>query len=45
MFFVYHSSKADLSIDDDRVIVIGPEKLAEMVLDAGLVDWIIDKVS
>jgi hypothetical protein len=45
MFFVYHSGAADLSIDDDRVVVIGPEKLAKMVLDAGLDGWIIDKVS
>ena len=44
MFFVYHSSNADVSIDDDRVVVIGPEKVAEMVLDAGLDGWIIDKV-
>ena len=43
MFFVYHTSKADLSTDNDRVIVIGPERLAKMVLDAGLADWIIDK--
>jgi hypothetical protein len=45
MFFVYHSSAGDVSTGDDRVVVIGPEKLAEMVLDAGLVGWIIDKVS
>ncbi len=45
MFFVYHSSQAELSIDNDRVVVIGPEKLAKMVLDAGLDGWIIDKVS
>jgi hypothetical protein len=44
MFFVYHSGTADLSINDDRVVVIGPEKLAKMVLDAGLDGWIIDKV-
>ncbi len=43
MFYVYHSGQA--STDDDRVTVIGPEKLAEMVVDAGLVDWLVRKVS
>ena len=32
MFYVYHSG--DANTDDDRVIVVGPEKLAELVLDA-----------
>jgi hypothetical protein len=45
MFFVYHTSATELSSDDDRVVVIGPKKLAEMVIDAGLVGWIIEKVS
>jgi hypothetical protein len=45
MFFVYHSGKAVLSTDDDRVVVIGPEELAKIVLDAGLDGWIIEKVS
>jgi hypothetical protein len=43
MFSVYHSG--DAHTEDDRVIVIGPEKLSEMVLDAGLVNWLIRKVS
>jgi hypothetical protein len=43
MFYVYHSG--DASTKDDRVIVIGPEKLSEMVLDAGLANWLIRKVS
>ena len=43
MFFVFHSGEADT--DDDRVTVVGPEKLAEMVMDAGLVTWLIRKVS
>ena len=33
MFYVYHSGEADT--DDERVIVINPEKLAELVLNAG----------
>ncbi|MGB6484668.1 MAG: restriction endonuclease [Candidatus Acidiferrales bacterium] len=43
MFYVYHSGEAET--DADRVTVIGPEMLAEMVLDAGLVNWIIRKTS
>jgi hypothetical protein len=43
MFYVYHSG--DARTEDDRVIVIGPEKLSEMVLDAGLANWLIRKVS
>ena len=43
MFFVFHSGKADT--DDRRVTVIGPEQLAELVLDAGLVSWLIRKMS
>jgi len=47
MFFVYHSvrPKGDVHTDDERVTLIGPEKLSEMVLDAGLVNWLIRKVS
>lgn len=43
MFYVFHSGKADT--DDQRVTVIGPEQLADLVLDAGLVSWLIRKVS
>lgn len=43
MFYVFHSGKADM--DDPRVTVIGPEKLAELALDAGLSNWLIRKVS
>lgn len=43
MFYVYHSGEAN--IDDDRVTVITPEKLAELVLDAGLANWLVRKVS
>lgn len=42
MFYVFHSGEA--TIDDERVVVIGPEKLAELVVDAGLVGWLIRKV-
>jgi hypothetical protein len=43
MFYVYHSG--DAKADDERVTVIGPEKLAELVVDAGLGNWLIRKVS
>jgi hypothetical protein len=43
MFYVFHSGEA--VTDDERVKVIGPEKLAELVFDAGLTSWLIDKVS
>ena len=43
MFYVYHSGEAETS--DDRVIVINPEKLADLVLDAGLTNWLVRKVS
>lgn len=43
MFYVYHSGEA--VTDDERVNVIAPEKLAELVLDAGLMAWLIRKVS
>ena len=43
MFYVYHSGEAQTT--DERVVVIGPEKLSEMVFDAGLANWLIRKVS
>ena len=43
MFYVYHSGKAETH--DDRVIVVGREKLSELVIDAGLTNWLIRKVS
>jgi hypothetical protein len=43
MFYIYHSGEAET--DDNRVIVVGPEKLAELVMDAGLGNWLMRKVS
>jgi hypothetical protein len=43
MFYVFHSGEAET--DDERVSVIGPGKLAELVVEAGLVGWLIRKVS
>lgn len=46
MFYVYHSASGKITDpNDERVVLIGPEKLAELVLDAGLVNWLIRKVS
>jgi len=45
MFFVWHTG--NLSEDDQPtdVILLGPQKLARMVLDAGLSSWLREKVS
>jgi hypothetical protein len=43
MFYVYHSGEA--FTDDERVIVLTPVKLADLVLDAGLMTWLVRKVS
>lgn len=43
MFFVQHTGR--VSTTDPRVTVIGPQELAELVLDAGLVRWLIEKAS
>jgi len=43
MFYVYHTGHAETN--DQRVVVIGPEKVAEMAVEAGLVGWLIRKVS
>jgi hypothetical protein len=44
LFYVYHSGTV-APIADRRVVIIGPEQVAELVVDAGLVGWLIDKVS
>lgn len=43
MFFIYHSADGPLAAADDNCILIGPARLAEMVLEAGLYDWLIQK--
>lgn len=45
LFFAYHSAAHDLQAASDRVTVLGPQRLAAMALEAGLVDWLIRKVS
>ena len=44
LFFVYHTGEVHKP-SDGRVLVIGPNELATLVVDAGLVRWLIDKVS
>lgn len=44
LFFVYHTGQVT-DPDDDRVVIIGPVELADLVVDAGLVGWLIAKVS
>jgi hypothetical protein len=46
MFYVYHSWRSGKpETDSNRVVLVGPDRLAEMVLDAGLVNWLIRKTS
>ena len=44
MFYVYHSG-SPMAPDDPSVTLIGPEQLAALVVDAGLMGWLIEKVS
>lgn len=41
MFYVYHTGHA--STDDPRVVATGPERIAEMVVEAELVGWVVRK--
>jgi hypothetical protein len=43
MFYVYHSGT--VANRSSQVQLIGPERLAKMVVNAGLTQWVIDKVS
>lgn len=42
MFYVFHTG--DLSTDSSQVSLIGPQRLARMTIEAGLVDWVLRKV-
>lgn len=45
MFYVFHSPKdIKMEINDDNIKLINSEKLAKMVLDAGLFNWLLEKV-
>ena len=45
MFFVFHSGQPEMEEPDPRVTLIGPEQLSDLVVEAGLVGWLIRKVS
>jgi hypothetical protein len=45
MFLVWHSGRLDEAAAPDRVNLVGPERLASMVLDAGLSSWLREKAS
>lgn len=42
LFYVFHSG--DAVTTDPRVIVLGPDHIADMTLDAGLMRWVMEKV-
>ena len=44
MFYVYHSANRELRVEDERVSIVGPNRLAELVLETGLFDWLLKKV-
>ena len=44
MFFVWHSGDVG-EVEDTNVALIGPDRLARMIFDAGLTSWLREKVS
>jgi len=44
MFYVYHSGEPSAP-DDKRVTLLGPAQLSNLVVDAGLAGWLIEKAS
>jgi Restriction endonuclease len=44
MFFVWHSGDVGEN-EESNVVLIGPDRLARMVFDAGLTSWLREKVS
>lgn len=44
IFLVYHTQDETLSLSQENVTLIGPESLAEKVVDAGLSTWVMNKV-
>ena len=40
-----HSARGELSCAADNVVLVGPSRLAEMVMEAGLFDWLLNKAS
>lgn len=44
IFIAYHTGPDQLSMDQENVTLIGPEALAEHVVDLGLATWVMGKV-
>jgi hypothetical protein len=44
MFYVYHTGPTTLTTANQNCTLIGPAKLSEMILQAGLFDWLLKKV-
>lgn len=42
MFFAYHTGNVQSA--DPRITLLGPDRLAKMIVEAGLVSWVLDKV-
>ncbi len=45
MFFVWHTGNISEDAGPEGVILLGPQRLSRMVLDAGLSSWLREKVS
>ncbi|QWA10351.1 hypothetical protein GTU79_24510 [Sodalis ligni] len=45
MFFVWHSGPLNEELEIEGVTLIGPGKLAELILSSGLTRWLRNKVS
>ena len=45
MFFVWHTGNIPENEGPEGVILLGPQRLARMILDAGLSSWLREKVS
>jgi hypothetical protein len=45
MFYVYHTARKPLATDHPRVTLVDQQRLAEMVLNAGLFDWLMRKAA
>jgi hypothetical protein len=45
MFFVWHTGEIEVNDQTDSITLVGSDRLAKMVLDAGLTSWLREKVS
>ncbi|WP_161961095.1 hypothetical protein [Xanthomonas arboricola] len=42
MFFVYHTGE-EIRSDQENVDVLGLEKVVDMVINGGFVDWVLER--